>query len=169
MRLHRAKVPDLARQIVDALLAQGEIETQSSAEVQQDVKAVLDQYMRDEQQVVDRTKEVLAARNLPATEFARVKRLVAQEFAIKVGDEAIDYLLEQLVEMLMHSQNVDEVYADDATLRRRMRDPLRQHAQIDEEVHAEVRSHLKHVKEGSTIWEVEYQRMLEDIRRRKGL
>jgi hypothetical protein len=169
MRLHRGKIPELARQIVDALVAPGEIETESSAEVQADVKAVLEQYIRDEQQVVDRTKEVLGARNLPATEFARVKRLVAQESALKIGDEAIDYLLEQLVEMLMHSQNVDEVFADDATLRRRMREPLRQHAQLDEEVQAEVRSHLKHVKEGSAVWEVEYQRMLEDIRRRKGL
>ena len=169
MRLHNAKVPELARQIVDALLAQGDVEATSPAEVRADVQAVLEQYIRDEQQVVERAKEVLLARSLPASELPRLKRMVSQERGIKLGDEAIDYVLDQLVEMLMHSQNVEEIYADDITLRRKMRDPLRKHAQIDDEVQAEVRSQLKHVKEGSTLWEVEYQRMLEDIRRRKGL
>jgi hypothetical protein len=50
MRLHNAKLPELARQIVDALLAQSDIETGSPAEVRADVQAVLDQYIRDEQQ-----------------------------------------------------------------------------------------------------------------------
>jgi hypothetical protein len=169
MRLHHAKVPELARQIVDVLLAQGDVETEAPAEVRADVQAVLEQYIRDEQQVVDRAKEVLATRNLPPGELPRIRRMISQERGIKIGDEAIDYVLDQLVEMLMHSQNVDEIYADDVTLRRKMRDPLRKHAQIDDEVQAEVRSQLKHDKEGSALWEVEYQRMLEDIRRRKGL
>jgi uncharacterized protein len=169
MRLHNAKLPELARQIVDVLLAQGDIEAGSPAEVRADVQAVLDQYIRDEQQVLDRAKEVLQARGLPPGELPRLKRMVAQERGIKLGDEAIDYVLDQLVEMLMHSQNVEEIFADDITLRRKMRDPLRKHAQIDDEVQAEVRSQLKHVKEGSALWEVEYHRMLEDIRRRKGL
>ena len=169
MRLHSAKFPELARQIVDSLLAQGDVETEAPGEVRADVQAVLEQYIRDEQQVVERAKEVLLARSLPASELPRLKRLVSQERGIKLGDEAIDYVLDQLLEMLMHSQNVAEIYADDITLRRKMRDPLRKHAQIDDEVQAEVRSQLKHVKEGSALWEVEYQRMLEDIRRRKGL
>jgi hypothetical protein len=169
MRLHSAKVPDLAKQIVDSLLVQGDVESENPGEVRADVQAVLEQYIRDEQQVLERAKEVLAARGLPPTELPRIKRLVSQERGIKLGDEAIDYVLDQLVEMLMHSQSVDEIYADDVTLRRKMRDPLRKHALLDDELHAEVKSQLKHVKEGSTLWEIEYQRMLEDIRRRKGL
>ena len=169
MRLHSAKIPDLAKQIVDSLLVQGDVESDNPGEVRADVQAVLEQYVRDEQQIVERAKEVLAARGLPPTDLSRIRRLVAQERGIKIGDEAIDYILDQLIEMLMHSQSVDEIFADDVTLRRKMRDPLRKHAQIDDELHAEVKNQLKHVKEGSTLWEVEYQRMLEDIRRRKGL
>ncbi len=169
MRLHSAKIPDLAKQIVDSLLVQGDVESDNPSEVRADVQAVLEQYVRDEQQIVERAKEVLAARGLPPTDLSRIRRLVAQERGIKIGDEAIDYVLDQLIEMLMHSQSVDEIFADDVTLRRKMRDPLRKHAQLDDELHAEVKNQLKHVKEGSTLWEVEYQRMLEDIRRRKGL
>jgi len=169
MRLHSAKIPDLAKQIVDSLLVQGDVESDNPSEVRADVQAVLEQYVRDEQQIVERAKEVLAARGLPPTDLSRIRRLVAQERGVKIGDEAIDYVLDQLIEMLMHSQSVDEIFADDVTLRRKMRDPLRKHAQLDDELHAEVKNQLKHVKEGSTLWEVEYQRMLEDIRRRKGL
>lgn len=169
MRLHSAKIPELAKQIVDSLLSDGDLESEKPAEVRADVQSVLEQYVRDEQQVVERAREVLAARGLPPTELPRIKRLVAQERGLRLGDEAIDYVLDQLIEMLMHSDSVDEIYCDDVTLRRKMRDPLRKHAQVDDALQAEVRGQLKHVKEGSALWEVEYQRMLEDIRRRKGL
>jgi hypothetical protein len=32
-----------------------------------------------------------------------------------------------------------------------------------------VRGRLKHVKEGTSMWEIEYRRMMDDIKRRKGL
>jgi hypothetical protein len=36
-------------------------------------------------------------------------------------------------------------------------------------IDAEVRARIKHVKEGTSVWEVEYRRVLEEIKRRKGL
>jgi hypothetical protein len=32
-----------------------------------------------------------------------------------------------------------------------------------------VRNQLKHVQEGTSVWEVEYRRMMDDIKRRRGL
>jgi hypothetical protein len=64
---------------------------------------------------------------------------------------------------------VDEVYAEDFELRRKLRDPLRREFNRGDEVEAEVRNQLKHVEEGSSLWEVEYQRIREDVKRRKGL
>ena len=98
-----------------------------------------------------------------------MKRLVAEERGIKVGDDAIDYLLDQLVEILMHSHNVDEIFAEDVDLRRIMRIPLRKQVAEEESLVAEVRGRLKHVQEGTRLWEVEYRRMMEDIKRRKGV
>jgi hypothetical protein len=88
---------------------------------------------------------------------------------MKVGDEAIDYLLDQLVEILLHSANVEEVFVEDVELRRLMRDPLRKQASEEDKLDTQVRDRLKHVKEGTSLWEVEYRRMMEDVRRRKGL
>jgi hypothetical protein len=106
---------------------------------------------------------------LPTTDLNKLKKLVADQRKFKLGDEAVDYLLDQLVEMLMHSNNVDEIYAEDYELRRKMREPLRREQAAEEELHAEVRQQLKHVQEGTSIWEVEYRRMMEDLKRRKGL
>ena len=169
MRLHPSKVSQISGEMVSALTADGDIECESPKEVQLDIEAVLNQYVRDEQEVSERAKDLLGARGLPQTEYARMKRLVADERKIKLGDDAVDYLLDQLLEMLMHSANVDEVFAEDVELRRKMREPLRKQIAEDEQLQAEVRGRLKHVQEGTTLWEVEYQRMMDDIKRRKGI
>jgi len=71
--------------------------------------------------------------------------------------------------MLMHSANVEEIFAEDFVLRRKMRDPLRRQFAEDDEIEQQIRGQLKHVQEGSAVWEVEYRRMTEEIKRRKGL
>jgi len=169
MRLHSAKVPQIAAEMVGALLSGNDIETESPKEVSLDIASVLNQYIRDEQEVSTQAKEMLAARGLPQTEYSRIRKLVAEERKIKLGEDAIDYLLDQLVEMLMHSANVEEIFAEDFVLRRKMRDPLRRQFAEDEEIEQQIRGQLKHVQEGSSVWEVEYRRMTEEIKRRKGL
>lgn len=169
MRLSSALIPEIAAEMVGLLVKAGDIETDAPKEVQADLQSVLHQYMRDEQEVNEKAKDLLAARGLSQNEFGKLKRLVASDRKIKLGDEAIDYLLDQLVEMLMYSNNVEEVYAEDVQLRLRMRGPLRKVAQEEEKLQAAVRGQLKHVQEGTSVWEVEYQRMMDDIRRRKGL
>jgi hypothetical protein len=86
-----------------------------------------------------------------------------------VGDETLDYLLDQVVEMLMHSNNVEEVFASDVDLRRRMAPIFKKHMAVDTALDTEVRAQLRHVKEGTREWEVEYSRVLEQVKRRKGL
>ena len=145
------------------------IETESVQEVQADVTAVLEQYVREEQDISTRARDLASARGMPPAEAARIKRELAKQRGIGVGDDAIDYVLDQLVEMLMHSANVDEVFAEDYELRRKMRDPLRKQLVEEQAFEQEVRGQLKHVQEGTGLWEIEYRRMMEDLRRRKGL
>ena len=169
MWLHRAKVPQIAGEMVRALRDSGDIECDSPREVQDDLESVLTQYLNDEQEIADRAKDLVASRGLPMTDLPRMRKLVAEQKHVRIGDEAIDYLLDQLIEILMHSSNVEEVYAEDHVLRLRMREPLRKQLAAEEKIEEEVRGRLKHVTEGSQMWEVEYRRMMEDIKRRRGL
>jgi hypothetical protein len=169
MRLYAGKVPSIATEVVRALLASKDVEAEHPKEVELDIAAVLNQYLATEREVNERAKDVLERTGKAQGDFQRVRGLVAAEKGIKVGDEAIDYLLDQVVEMLMHSNNVDEVYVEDLALRRKMAPIFKKHMAVDEGLDAEVRAQLRHVKEGSRDWEIEYARVVEQVRRRKGL
>lgn len=169
MRLYIGKVRELGEALAKALVDGEDIEAESRVEVGKDLESVLAAYVQADREATDRAKEILQSRGMPQSEFSRIKKLAAEQRGIKVGDEMMDYLLDQLIEMLMHSGNVEEVFAEDHDLRRRMRPILRKYLELEEAVDAEVRSKLKHVQEGSRTWEVEYQRVMGDIQRRKGL
>jgi hypothetical protein len=169
MRLYSGKIPSIAAEVVRALLVSNDIEAEHPKEVEADVTAVLGQYLSDEREVNDRAKDVLERTGKPQTEYQRVRALVADEKGIKVGDDALDYLLDQVVEMLMHSNHVDEVYVEDVELRRKMAPVFKKHMAVDSALDAEVRSQIRHVREGTREWEVEYGRVLEQTKRKKGL
>ncbi|HMJ11941.1 MAG TPA: DUF507 family protein [Polyangiaceae bacterium] len=169
MRIHAAKVPQIAAEMVNALVSGKDIECEAPKEVQLDVEAVLHQYIRDEEEVSVKARELATQRNLAGSEINKLKKLIADQRKLKLGEDAVDYLLDQLVEMLMHSNNVEEIFAEDYELRRKMREPLRRQVAAEEELQAEVRQRLKHVQEGTSLWEIEYRRMMDDIKRRKGL
>lgn len=163
------KVSEVAHEMLQLLLKDGDVETTAPREVQLDLEAVLNQYLRTEQELQTKARESLSAQGRPTSDFGKVLRTLAEQRQVKVGDEALDYVLEQLVEMLLNSTNVEEIFAEDHDLRRKMRVPLRKHAGADEDLDRAVRSQIKHVQEGSALWEVEYRRMMEEIRRRKGI
>jgi uncharacterized protein len=169
MRLHAPRVPQIAQEMVTALVKGKDIETESPDEVRADIESVLHQYIKDEQAVSEKAKDMISARGLSQTELTRIKKLVADERHIKLGDDAIDYLLDQLLEMLMHSANVEEIFSEDYELRRKMRDPLRKQLAEEQALEEEIRGQLRHVQEGTGLWEIEYRRMAEDIKRRRGL
>jgi hypothetical protein len=169
MRLYSGKVSTIAAEVVRALLASSDIEAERPKEVEADVAAVLGQYLSDEREVNDRAKDVLERTGKPQTDYQRVRALVADEKGIKVGDDTLDYLLDQVVEMLMHSNHVDEVYVEDVELRRKMAPVFKKHMAVDSALDAEVRGQLRNLREGPREWEVEYARVLEQTKRKKGL
>jgi hypothetical protein len=169
MRLFSGKIAPLSEEIVKALVDNHDIEVEDRREVVRDVESVFESYLQSERDAIEMAKNLLTAQNRPPSEFQRVKRLAAEKKGIKVGDEMMDYLLDQLIEILMHSNNVEEVFVEDHDLRRRMRPFLKKHLDVDEVLDQEVRNRLKHMQEGSRTWEVEYQRVMSDIQRRKGL
>jgi hypothetical protein len=169
MRLFSGKITPLSDEIVRALAENHDIECESRKEVQRDLESVFSTYLQLEREAGEKAKEILQSSGRPQSEFNRIRRLAAEQKGIKVGDDTMDYLLDQLIEMLMHSNNVDEVFVEDHDLRRRMRPILRKYLEIDEALDIEVRGKLRHVQEGSRTWEIEYQRVMGEIQRRKGL
>ena len=169
MRLYSGKIATIAAEVVRSLLTAKDVETENPKDVEADVASVLSQYLSDEREVNDRAKDVLERTGKSQADYSRVRQLVAEEKGIKVGDEALDYLLDQVVAMLMHSNSVDEVYVEDVELRRKMAPIFKKHMTVDSLIDAEVRAQLRHVRDGSREWEIEYARVLDQVKRRKGL
>ncbi len=172
MRLYAAKLPSIAQEVVRGLLASKDIEVEDPSaqrEVVADIESVLRSYLDTERIVDDKTRELLQRTGRGNTEFSRVRQQIAEHHGIKVGDEMLDYLLDQVVEMLMHSNHVEEVFAEDVVLRRHMAPVFKKHLQADSDVDTEVRAQIRHVKEGSAQWDIEYQRALEAVKRKRGL
>jgi uncharacterized protein len=169
MRLYAAKIPTIASEVVRTLVASKDIEAEAPREVESDVAAVLNNYLTVEREVNDRAKDMLDRTGRPQTEFQRMRQLVADQKGIKIGEDMLDYLLDQVVEIFHHSSNVDEIYCEDVELRRKMAPVFKRHMAVDSSVDLEVRAQLKHLKEGTTTWEVEYARVLDQVKRKHGL
>jgi uncharacterized protein len=167
MWLTRAKLPGLASSIVKVLVDESLIETESPQGVHADLLAVLEQYVRDESGISTKARDLAAARGAAPTEVNRIRKELARQQGVGIGDDTMDYLLAQFVEMLMHSGNVDEIFAQDHELKLAMRTPLRKEQAAAEQMEDVVRKRLKHVEEGSSQWEIEYQRMREEVMRRR--
>jgi hypothetical protein len=169
MRLYTGKIPVIAAEIVKALIDGDELSVLDRGEAELDVQAVLKEYLRLERECTEKAKDLLQKRNLPYEHFGKIKRQIANEKAFGLGDEGLDWMTTQMIESFMQSPHVEEVFADDATLRKRMTDILKKHMQIDDEIDAEVRRRIKNLEEGTATWEVEYQKALDQIKKNRRL
>jgi hypothetical protein len=169
MRLYVGKIPVIAAEIVKALLESKDLSVLDRGESELDIQAVLKEYLRLERECTEKAKDLLQKRNLPYENFGKVKRQIAAEKGFGYGDESLDWITTQIIESFMQSPHVEEVYAEDAVLRKKMADILKRHMHVDEEIDAEVRRRIKNLEEGTATWEVEYQKAVDQIKKNRRL
>ncbi len=171
MRLYSKVVPAIAREVVAKLMADKDIEVEHMrvADAEQDMAAIMKQYLADEDAVNSATREALERRGYDPSHFNRVKREMADVRGHRTGQDGIDFVIAQMLEFLLISRNVEEVYAEDHVMRRKIHDIFKKYLVVDEEIEREARSRLKHLQEGTADWEVEYRKQLAQLKRLKGL
>ena len=123
-----------------ALTKDGDIEATSVEEVRLDIESVLKEYLRQERQVVDEAKSRDGGPRPSLPELGKTKSAVAREKRCRIGEDMLHYLLEQVLTMLFHSAHVEEVFAEDNVLRKKMTSILRRHMEVEGELDKEVRS-----------------------------
>jgi len=169
MRLYAGKIPHIMDAVSKALVDPGHIETSNREEFKRDIESVLREYMRKDRELTESAKDLLEQRGLPYSDLYRTKRQLAERQDFAIGDESINWIATQMIEVFMRSQWVEEVYAEDALLRRTLKEVLRRNMQADDDLDREVRRHLKHLNEGTDAFEIEYQKQLDAVRRKHGL
>ena len=171
MKLYPKVIPSIARDVVATLMqdADVEVETLRIADAEMDMAAILKEYLASEERVNSATREALERRGYDHSKFNQVKREMADVRGFRMGDEGIDFIINQMIEFLLISRNVEEVYAEDHSLRRKIYSVFKKYLDVDDEIDREARGRLKHLSEGTQAWEIEYQKTVEIIRRNKGL
>ena len=171
MKLYAGRIPTISIEIVEALVGNGDIEVDPNEveEVSLDVESVLKEYLRVDREITDRARDVIASKNLPYNHLHKLKAKIATQRGFGLGDESIDYITNQVIEILLHTVRVEEVYSEDQDLRRMMRPVLRRHMALDSDLDQEVRGRIKNLEEGTSTWEIEYQKVMSDLKRTKNL
>jgi uncharacterized protein len=169
MRLFNSKIPIIARDIVRQLTAAGDIEVNNHEEAELDIQSVLKEYLRMEREITDQAKDLMERRKLSHGQFGKIKRQIADQKDLPLGEEGITFMCNQILETFMQSNFVEEIFAGDAQMRRSMKELMRRHMLVDEELDAEVRQRIKNLTEGSTDWDVEYSRAMDQVKRNRGL
>ena len=163
------KIPTISEEIVRVLTSESDIETEQPNEVVLDIESVLKEYLRYERSVGDEAKNRLESRGLPYAQLGKLRSQVAREKGAPQHDDVLPYLLDQILSLLFHSKNVEEIYSEDADLRRKITVILRRHMDVGGELDEEVRSKIKNLEEGTASFEIEYQRVMGELKRKKGL
>ncbi|MBP6629196.1 MAG: DUF507 family protein [Kofleriaceae bacterium] len=169
MRLYSGKIDTIASEIIAKLVADGDLETDAPSEAQLDAAAVLKEYVRVDKELTERAKDILEIRGLPYSQLGRTKKQLADQKDFGLGEEGLSWICNQMVEAFMSSKHIEEVFADDATLRKKIKEIARKHMVVDDEMDAEVRDRIKNLQEGTSAWDVEYAKALEQIKAKHGI
>jgi uncharacterized protein len=171
LRIYPKKIPVLAREIVDALMKNGDIEVEPEKveSAREDFASIMREYQRQEDNINEDAKVLLARRNWPSTKYSEARRIIAEQRRFPMGDDALDYVINQMLEFMLITNSIEEVYAGDHVMRKRIVTILRAHLKADEDVDEEARRRLKHLQEGTADWDIQYKRVCDQIRRNKGL
>ena len=171
MKLYGSHVTPIAQEIVRLLTSTTDhgIEAESPREVILDIEAVLKNYLAVEKDVNDKAKELLDRTGRSMDQYQKVREQIAESKGIRVGDEMLDHLLDEIVSSFHRSPHVDEIYDEDVELRRKMAPIFKRFMAADAALEAEVRGQIKHVQEGTRTWDLEYARVMEATKRKRGL
>ena len=169
MRLYSGKIDTIAAEVITRLTTDGDLEVSDGREAQLDVASVLKEYIRVDKELTERAKDILQIRGLPHSHLARTKRQLAEQKDFGLDEEAVSWITTQLLETFMQSRNVEEVFGEDVVLRKKIKEIVTKHMQVEEELDTEVRTRLKNLQEGTGAWDIEYARVMDQIKQKHGI
>ncbi|MCC6624070.1 MAG: DUF507 family protein [Deltaproteobacteria bacterium] len=171
MRLAKERIPQIAKTIVDTLVAKELVEVvdESRPEVELDVESVLKEYRRRDHEITEKAKDLVATRGLDFSQTYKLKAKLAAENGFGLNEDAVGYLADQIVEILLQSKHVDEIFGEDTDLRGAIAPILKKELHVDSDLDKQVKARIRNLQEGTSDYEIEYRKTLEQIRNARKL
>lgn len=171
MKLYRAKIPAIAREVLEALSAENDIEIQpeNRPEAEKDLVAIMEEFLRRDTDFREAVRDHMAARNMPYDQYGQVRKQLAELQDHPLGDDVERFLCRQFIENMLISPNVDEVFEEDKVMYKKVMTVLRSHDVDERAIREEAEAKIKNVKEGTVDYEIALQNAMRDVKKRKGL
>lgn len=171
MKLYQTKVPPIAADIIASLSKEGllDLRPENRPEAEQDLVAIMEEYLRRDRSLRDNVREHMHRRSLPYSRYGRVRMRLADDWGHPLGDDVERYLARQFVENFMMSRFIEEVYGTDEDLYKFVINILRKYHVDEEALREEARGKVKNVSEGTVEYEIALEEALREVKKRHGL
>jgi hypothetical protein len=171
MKLYRTRIPAIARQVIEEFAGDGSIEVlaENRTEAETDLVAIMEEYLRRDMDLRDSVREHMSRRAVPYDRYGKVRSSMAQEAQHPTGNEVERFLARQFVENFMISRFIEEVYADDVALMKRIRAVLESYDVDESAIRDEAREKVKNLAEGTVDYEIALSHAVKEVKKKRGL
>lgn len=171
MKLYRSKIPTIAKEVIDLLVEEEDIEVlaDNREEAERDLIAIMEEYSRRDSQFRGSIKDEMARKKIPYGQYGRVRSRLADQTGHPLGDDVERFLTRQFIENLLISPFIEEVYAEDKDMHKKVIGALRGHHVDEGEIRDAAQTRIKNVKEGTVDYEIELQKAVREEKKRRGL
>lgn len=171
MKLYRARIPAIAHAVIERLTNEGdiELEPENRTEAEQDLVAIMEMYLRRDQDLREAVRDVMERKGIPYDQYGKSRSDLADQWGHPVGDDVDRFLARQFIENFMISRWVSEVFSDDRELFKKVLDTLKGYDVDERALRAEAEERIKNIPEGSVERQDALNRALKEVRKRHGL
>lgn len=171
MKLYRARIPTIARAVIERLCTEGDIEVDINEreEAQRDLEAIMDSYFKRDNEARDAAKDLLERKGLPYDQFGKLRKELAESRGLPMGDEVERFLARQFAENFMISRWIQEVFSEDKIVYKKVLEVIKANDVDDRKIEQEAKERIKNVAEGSVEYQDALARARREVLKRHGL
>jgi hypothetical protein len=171
MKLYRNKIPTIAHEVLEMLVAENmaEIAPENREEAEKDLQAIMEEFLRRDNDFRNQVRDHMAARNIPFDQYGSTRKQLSEQSEHPQGEDVERFLCRQFIENMMISPYVDEVYEEDRVIYKKVMALLRTHDVDEREIREAAVGRIKNIKEGTVDYELALQNAMRDEKKRRGL
>lgn len=170
MKLYRTRIPQVARAVIERLVNDGDLEVapEDRDEAAQDLVAIMEMYLRRDQELRERVRDEMERRAIPYDQYGKTRSEVADTWGHPIGDDVDRFLARQFVENFMISRFVQEVFNEDREIYKKILEVLKANDVDEKALRAEAEERIKNIPD-SVERQDALNRALKEVKKKHGL
>ena len=135
-------------------------------EFRQDIRAVFNNYINTDRRLTEEARNIVNARGDDPSMIYSEKRRLAKHENFGLNEDAPSYIVVQLIEALLHTESVEEVYAQDREIHALLLNEIREIMSNQRNLQQEVEQRIRNLERSSQTWEDLYFQVNQRLKER---